>query len=62
MADQPKRPPVKTLYLLVKQGDRTYFNRAGVGFVNRDGSINIKIDMFPDVSFQLRDPKSEEDT
>ena len=60
-APQPDRPPVKVLYLLTKRGERTYWNRVGAGFVNRDGSINLRIDFLPDVSFQLREPKSEEE-
>jgi hypothetical protein len=50
----------KTVYLLVPakgQGkdQKTYFNRAGVAFENRDGSINVKLDMFPGVTLQIRD-------
>jgi hypothetical protein len=56
---QGDRPPVKTLFLLVKQGERTFWNRHGVGFLNQDGSVNIKIDLFPELTFQLRDPKEE---
>jgi hypothetical protein len=34
---------MKTIYLLVKNGEKTYFNRAGVAFApNRDGIINLK--------------------
>lgn len=55
------KPPVKILYLLTKSGERTFWNRAGVGFINNDGSINVKMDMFPDVSFQLRDQNTKED-
>ena len=52
---------MKTVYLLVKNGERTYFNRAGVAFApNKDGSVNVKLDMFPDLTFQLRD-KEEAD-
>jgi len=50
----------KTVYLLVRgkgQGkdQKTYFNRAGVAFQNRDGSLNVKLDIFPNVTFQIRD-------
>ena len=48
----------KVLYLLVETNDKTYWNRAGVGFVNNDGSINIKLDLFPGLTFNLRDPKA----
>ena len=34
---------------------KTYFNRAGVAFENRDGSLNVKLDLFPGLTFQIRD-------
>jgi len=52
----------KTLYLLVEAAGRTYWNRAGVGFVNSDGSINVKLDLFPGLTFNLRDPKPNGDS
>lgn len=47
---------VKILYLL-KEGKKrkTYWYRVGVGFVNKDGSMNLKLDFFPTLNFQLRD-------
>ena len=52
---------MKTIYLLVKNGEKTYFNRAGVAFApNRDGSINVKLDMFPELTFQIRESKADE--
>lgn len=38
---------------------KTYWHRCGVGFVNRDGSINLKLDLFPNVQLQIRDPKEK---
>jgi spore coat protein CotH len=53
---------MKTIYLLVKNVDKTYFNRAGVAFApNKDGSVNFKLDLFPNVTFQMRE-KDEKDT
>jgi hypothetical protein len=58
---QQKGGCMKTIYLLVKNGEKTYFNRAGVAFApNRDGSINLKLDMFPEVTFQIRESKADE--
>ena len=52
---------MKTIYLLVNNGEKTYFNRAGVAFApNRDGSINLRLDMFPEVTFQIRESKADE--
>ena len=52
----------KVVYLLVPgKDDRTYFNRAGVAFENRDGSLNVKLDMFPALTFQVREPNEDKD-
>lgn len=55
-----------TIYLLTKVGEgnnqRTFWNRAGVAFGhNKDGSMNFKLDLFPSVTFQIRENKSEEE-
>lgn len=55
----------KVVYLLVPvddkgNGKKTYFNRAGVAFENRDGSLNVKLDLFPSVTFQIREPNENE--
>jgi hypothetical protein len=52
----------KTVYLLVPakgigEDQKTFFNRAGVAFENRDGSLNVKLDMFPGLTFQIREPQ-----
>lgn len=57
----------KVVYLLVPgKGEgteqKTYFNRAGVAFENRDGSVNVKLDMFPDLTFQIREPKEHDES
>ena len=52
----------KVVYLLVPgKGEKTYFNRAGVAFENSDGSLNVKLDIFPDLTFQVREPKDDRD-
>lgn len=55
----------KIVFLLVPgKGEgkdrKTYFNRAGVAFENQDGSINVKLDMFPTLTFQLREQPVEQ--
>ena len=34
---------------------RTFFHRCGVGFENRDGSVNLKLDLFPGVTLHVRE-------
>lgn len=52
----------KIVYLLVPRGDgeekRTDWKPAGVAFVCRDGSLNLKLDLFPNLTFNVRDAKS----
>lgn len=35
--------------------DKSYFKKCGVAFVNQDGSYNMKLDLFPDVTFHIGD-------
>lgn len=56
----------KVVYLLVPgkgegKDQKTYFNRAGVAFENSDGSLNVKLDMFPQLTFQVREPKEDDE-
>jgi len=34
---------------------KSYWNRAGVGFLNRDGSFTFRLDILPQTKFQLRE-------
>ena len=58
MADKATAPTHKVLYQIVevKGRKKPVWNRAGVGFINRDGSINITVDALPGCKFQLRTP------
>ena len=53
---------MRVIYLLVKQGKKTYWNRAGAAFENRDGSVNVKLDIFPELTFQIRPDDKVEDS
>jgi hypothetical protein len=39
------------------ESGKSYWNRAGVAFGNRDGSFTFKLDVFPQTKFQLREEK-----
>jgi hypothetical protein len=45
----------KDVFVIRKVGSKTYWNRAGLAFVNRDGSVNVRLDLLPDVDLQIRD-------
>ncbi len=51
----------KEIYGVKKVSDeKTFWTRIGVGFVNKDGSINLKFDFIPtdpNTTIQVRDPK-----
>ena len=40
---------------------KSFWHRCGVAFTNRDGSINLKLDLFPNLQLQIREPKSDAD-
>jgi hypothetical protein len=37
----------KVAYVITERNDKTYWNRIGVAFTNKDGSLNVKLDALP---------------
>jgi hypothetical protein len=53
---------LKVCYVITQRGERKYWNRVGVAFLNSDGSINVKLESLPVAGdFQIRDyvPREE---
>ena len=52
----------KVVYLIVERGvepnRQTFWRVAGAAYVCRDGSLNLKLDMHPGLTFNIREPKS----
>lgn len=52
----------KIVYLIVERGfepnRQTFWRTAGSAFVCRDGSLNVRLDIHPGLTFNIRDPKS----
>jgi hypothetical protein len=52
----------KIVYLLIERGTesnkQTFWRPHGVAYVCRDGSLNLKLDIHPGLTFNIRDPKS----
>jgi hypothetical protein len=52
----------KVVYLIIERGSdhnkQTLWRVAGNAFVCRDGSLNLKLDMHPGLTFNIREPKS----
>ncbi len=54
---------MKAVFTVVERGQgKSYWTRVGVGFVNRDGSITLKLDAIPvNGTLQVREWESRED-
>lgn len=52
----------KIVYLIVEKGieanRQTFWRTAGSAYVCRDGSLNVRLDIHPGLTFNIRDPKS----
>ena len=45
-----------TIYVInTADNGKSYWNRAGVAFENKDGSFTFKLDILPQTKFQLRE-------
>jgi len=55
MEDQTKS--MKTVYTIIERGQgKSFWVRIGVGFTNRDGSLNLRLDAIPvNGTLQVRD-------
>jgi len=53
---------MKIAYVITGRNGKNFWNRVGVAFVNKDGSINVKLEAIPvNGEIQIRDyvPKDE---
>ena len=52
----------KVAYCITERNEKTYWNRIGVAFTNKDGSINVKLDALPTGgTLQIRDYEPREE-
>jgi hypothetical protein len=52
----------KVAYVITERGDKTFWNRIGVAFTNKDGSINVKLDALPTSGqLQIRDYEARDE-
>jgi hypothetical protein len=49
----------KDVFLIREGKDRNYWTKTGVAFENKDGSLNVRLDLFPQLQFQIRDKKEK---
>lgn len=53
---------MKSVFTVVEREGKSHWLKLGVGFVNQDGSINLKLDALPtNHSMQIRDYESAEE-
>ncbi|MDX2051756.1 MAG: hypothetical protein SFV15_05145 [Polyangiaceae bacterium] len=38
---------MKAVYVITERNENKYWNRVGVAFVNRDGSLNVRLEALP---------------
>jgi len=51
----------KDVFAIVKNGEKSFWIRIGVAFVNKDGSLNVQLNAFPiDGKMNIRDPKPKD--
>jgi len=50
----------KDVFVISKNGEKTYWNKCGRAFVNNDGSLNVRLDLLPNVDLQIRERKEKE--
>lgn len=43
----PPSPTWKSVYAVIERGPKKHWLRVGMAFVNRDGSINVRLDAIP---------------
>ncbi len=54
---------MKVVYMIQKGEKKNFWTKIGVAFVNKDGSLNVKLNAIPvDGQIQIRDPKPEPKT
>lgn len=52
----------KVAYVITERNEKTYWNRIGVAFTNKDGSLNVKLDALPiGGTMQIRDYEPREE-
>lgn len=54
---------MKVVYTITDRGDKSWWTKIGVAYVNRDGSLNIKLEAMPvNGSLHVRDwtPREEQ--
>ena len=49
---------IKDVYTIVKNGEKDYWNQIGKAFLNRDGSLTVKLNALPvNGQLNIRDPR-----
>lgn len=57
---QPQKKIFDVFTIEEGKNQKNYWHNIGVAFSNQDGSINLKLHMFPDLQLQIRERKERE--
>ncbi len=58
LAAPPQRNTWKAVFTVVERGEKRYWIRIGVAFINHDSSWTVKLDAMPtNGTLQIRDPE-----
>ncbi len=50
----------KDVFVINESNGKKFWNRCGQAYVNSDGSVNVRLDMFPNIQLQIRDRKESD--
>jgi hypothetical protein len=54
---------MKDVFTIVKNGEKEYWNKIGNAFVNRDGSLTVKLNALPvNAALHIRNPRAKSET
>lgn len=61
MSNTPRRLAIYSILPARDDSNKPMWRRCGVAFENRDGSINIKLDLLPTTDLQVREVVERDD-
>ena len=62
MANNQQRNDTRTVFAITEKGERSFWTKVGVAYVNRDGSLTCRLDALPvSGTLQIRtdEPRSD---
>ncbi len=57
---QQQKHQAKDVLTVEENNGQNYWHKVGVAFVNKDGSLTVKLHMFPHLRLQIRDKREQD--